>query len=70
MQVHVEEVMEATGLSRPEVVLVATRLVRNGLADTPVNALKLMLNEEMIVEKLEQKETNDILEQFEDDYDG
>lgn len=70
MNVYVEEVMDATGLERPEVVLIATRIVRNNLAKTPVEALQLMIDEKDIINKLDRKEAQDILEKLEEEHDG
>ena len=53
--VFVDEVMKASGLSRPEVVLVATKLVRMQLAKRPVDALRMLAEDPDLINRLEEK---------------
>ena len=69
--VFVDEVMKASGLSRPEVVLVATKLVRMQLAKGPVDALRMLAEDPDLINRLEQriaeKQFEELQEEIQDD---
>lgn len=54
--VYVDEVMSATNLSRSEIILYATRLVRLKLATGSVDALRMMAEDPTTMERLEKAE--------------
>lgn len=72
--VYVDEVMSATNLSRSEIILYATRLVRLKLATGSVDALRMMAEDPATLEKLKQAEydlyMNQYLGESEDEHSG
>lgn len=72
--VYVDEVMSATNLSRSEIILYATRLVRLKLATGSVDALRMMAEDPTTLEKLAQAEydlyMNQYLGESEDEHSG